>query len=101
MIRRIVSPIICLLVSTLPVVAQIDDKTAEVVKQNSASVVGIINLCYTLGTICGLIGAMLTYAKIQDGQTDSYGAIKNWFVACLALLILPQLAAAIMNAYVP
>ena len=98
--RKAVLLVNAVVASTLPIAAQIEDRTGSVIQQNSAAVTDIINLCYTLGAICGLIGGMLTYSKMNSGQTDSYEAIKNWFVACIALLLLPQLAASIMNAYI-
>ena len=79
------------------VVAAQDNATSTVIQSNSAAVRDIINLCYTVGALCGIIGAVVTYSKILNGQTESYTAIRNWFVACLTLLILPQVARAILG----
>lgn len=98
--KRIIGSLLCLGAHTC-LLAQsdvpTDAATVRIIQSSSESVRGIINLCYTIGALCGMIGAVMAYSKILDGQTSSVVAIRNWFIACVALILLPFLARSIVG----
>jgi hypothetical protein len=52
----------------------------------------VISICQILGAICGVIGGGMTYTKMIDNRGhSSHEDIRNWFIACVALLLLPIL----------
>ena len=47
------------------------------------------NICYTVGTICGIIGGVVAYREILDGEETFFVAVRNWFWSCVLLLAFP------------
>ena len=77
--------------------AQADEATQARISANADLIAAVVNICYLLGAICGLIGAVLAYTKIIDGQASAFTLIRNWFFACITLLLMPALVRGLMG----
>jgi hypothetical protein len=71
--------------------AQIDAATQGQLGAGVDLVASVVDICYLLGAICAIIGAVHTYTRLLDGQGSAFPLIRNWLFACLALLLLPAL----------
>lgn len=78
-------------------VAQTDAATQTQIGANVDLISSVVNICYLLGAICGIIGAVLAYTKILDGQGSAFILIRNWFFACITLLLIPALVRGMMG----
>lgn len=98
-------PILLLLLLSAPLAAQGGAGVADAATQAQlgagvALIGAVVNLCYLLGALCGLIGAVQVYTRILDGQQQGGGAfalIRNWFFACLTLLLVPTLVRGLLG----
>ena len=88
-----------ILVSTVPLWSQHptlnDPSASEIFTGGSEFLTSVQNICYVLGTICAIIGGVVTYTEILDGEEDFYSSVRNWFGSCLAFIIFPAIIRAL------
>jgi len=53
------------------------------------------SICYVLGAMCAIVGAVMTYTEIIDGEENLYVAVRNWFGGCLAFIVFPSIIRAL------
>ena len=57
----------------------------------------LLDLCYVIGAICAIIGAARGFTTIIDGEESPFIVVRNWFIACISLLVFPALARGLMG----
>ena len=97
--RRNLLLVTLLLVSTVQLWAQYptlnEPNEAAIFAGGSELLTSVQNICYVLGAMCAIIGALRTYIEILDGEEDLYSSVRNWFGSCLAFIIFPMIIRAL------
>ena len=65
--------------------------SSDIFTNGSSLVNSVEYICYILGAICAMIGGVLTYTEVIDGEENFFVAVRNWFGSCIALVALPYL----------
>lgn len=69
--------------------------TAQVFSGGSDLLNRVQSICYVLGAMCAIIGGVVAYTEIIDGEENFFVAVRNWFGGCLAFIIFPSLIRAL------
>lgn len=68
-----------------------DPSSSDVFSGSGSLIDGVETICYILGAICAMVGAVVSYTSFIDGEEDLLPGIRNWFGSCLALIIFPYI----------
>ena len=70
---------LCLSAFSQPGLQEIGDATREVKRSYNS----LVNLCYAVGAITGLIGGVRVYSNWNTGQHHIDAQVVGWFLSCI------------------
>ena len=96
--QKIASLALCVLFTALPVYGQSSLNAVDTSLSGAGGMVdALLDLCYVIGAICAVIGAVRGFTTVIDGEESSFIVVRDWFIACISLLVFPALARGLMG----